>query len=59
MWWTVALLSILTAVVCFGGVLVCMLRFNRQWMKRFIVGFMVSFAVAFVSVGMAGGAFGI
>lgn len=54
MWWIIALAGMLTAVVCFGGVLVCMLRFNRQWMKRFIIGFMISFAVAFVSVGLAG-----
>jgi len=53
-WWNVALVGLLLAALSFMGVLVCMLRYNRTWMKRFIVGFLVSFAIAFISVGLAG-----
>ncbi|MDH7478513.1 MAG: hypothetical protein QHH02_00710 [Syntrophomonadaceae bacterium] len=54
MWWCLTILGLLAAGVCFVGVGVCLLRYNRVWIKRFIIGFIISFAFAFISVGMAG-----
>lgn len=54
MWWILALLGMIAAAVSFIGVMVGMFRHDHKLIKRGIFGFMLSFLVAFVSVGLAG-----
>ncbi|NPV90289.1 MAG: hypothetical protein HPY50_05920 [Firmicutes bacterium] len=54
MWWILALLGMVVAVACFIGVMVGMYRHDYRLIKRGILGFVFSFLVSFVSVGLAG-----
>jgi Na+/phosphate symporter len=54
MWWIVTLLGMIASAACFIGVMVGMFRHDHRLIKRGIIGFILCFLVAFVSVGLAG-----
>jgi uncharacterized membrane protein YobD (UPF0266 family) len=50
--WFIALLALLGVFVFFLGAAVSLFKFNKVMFKNCMIGFCLSFAVAFVAVGL-------
>ncbi|MGI6647837.1 MAG: hypothetical protein ACOX5W_01905 [Bacillota bacterium] len=50
--WFIALLGLLGVFVFFLGAAISMFKLNKSSFKKCMIGFMVSFIVAFIAVGL-------
>ncbi|NLK52707.1 MAG: hypothetical protein GX295_09740 [Syntrophomonadaceae bacterium] len=50
--WIIAFLGLVASGLFFAGAGICIFKYNKIWLKRCVAGFMCSFIIAFIAVGL-------